>query len=121
MWGNGNVDEHHAPWADSGDQTPDADESMDVDMVEYEKRLKEVLAGGGTGEVHDGDDNEYEGGVGMARTDTSGLDSLMEKTGIGEEEFGVPSPRSSPPSTPIQNQRQLSYIREWPMVSYKRS
>jgi hypothetical protein len=108
---------HEDVWANSGERIPDADDSMDMDMLEYQKRIQAVLTGGqeraGTG------DAESIGAVdaGSDRVDGIGSDGVLEKTGIGEEEFGAASPRSSPPSTPLQNQRQLSYIRECDTVS----
>lgn len=96
-------------WAESDISTPqdteeDQDEeySMSVDAVEYQKRIREVL--NGTQTPRQGPDEVEEEGI--------GVEPMLEKMGIGEEEFGIQSPRSSVPSTPTKTPRQLSYIRE---------
>jgi hypothetical protein len=85
---------------------------MSVDLREYKKRLRDVLSGRGedSPEHMNGDAVGSEGAEG----DVGGIEGLLEKTGIGEEEFGGPSPKSTAPSTPQKNPRQVSYIRESP-------
>lgn len=102
-------------WAESDSSTPldgeEADESMTVDAVEYENRIRAVLNGSRTPR-EDSEDGDEEG---------IGVQPMLEKAdvggeveiGIGEEEFGMQSPRSSAPSTPSQMPRQVSYIREY--------
>lgn len=117
---NGEVGEMDGPrdewksadvWADSDLPTPDngdgaeGDVSVGLDSVEYEKRIREVLNG-----IHRPEPETVDEDLG--NEEGIGVESMLEKTGIGEEEFGVQSPRSSAPSTPSLAPRQLSYIRE---------
>jgi hypothetical protein len=105
--------EDHSGWGDSVSDapTPDADDSMSMDMLQYQRRLRDVLNGAreDTPEQIEGDVDEYPEHI---EEDEVG-DRLLDNTGIGEEEFGMPSPRSSPPSTPLKDSRRVSYIREF--------
>ena len=80
---------------------------MSLDMEEYQKRLRDVLNGSRVDTPEPaGDVDDSEG------TQDNGVERLIEKTGIGEEEFGISTPSSSPPSTPQKTARQVSYIRK---------
>lgn len=107
---SGPQDRQKPDWEDSQSEapTPDADDSISVDMMQYQKRLRDVLEGtrADTSEEMDGDIGS-EGAEG----DVGEIGGLLEKVGIGEEEFGGPSPSSTAPSTPQKNPRQVSYIR----------
>jgi len=104
---DGPHDSYNPNWNDSPDgPTPDADESMSVDVEEYQKRIRDVLNGSRVETPQLEDTNDAED------VEDNGVERLLEKTGIGEEEFGVASPISSPPSTPQKNPRQVSYIRK---------
>ena len=100
-------------WADSDPSTPldgeEPDESMTVDAVEYENRIRAVLNGSRTPREDSEDGNEE--GIGVQPM-LDKADTGVLETGIGEEEFGMQSPRSSAPSTPSPMPRQVSYIRE---------
>jgi hypothetical protein len=89
--------------------TPDAnaDDSMSLDVEEYQKRLRDVLNGSRMDTPEQAEDVD-----GSERIQDNGVERVLDKTGIGEEEFGVPSPSSSPPSTPQKAARQVSYIRK---------
>ena len=107
----GPYDSWNPNWRDeqSDAPTPDgeADESMSLDMEEYQKRLRDVLNGSRVDTPEPaGDVDDSEG------TQDNGVERLIEKTGIGEEEFGISTPSSSPPSTPQKTARQVSYIRK---------
>lgn len=104
----GPYDSWNPNWQDeqSDAPTPEADESMSVDMEEYQKRLRDVLNGTRV------DTPEPVGDIdGTEGIEDDGVERLLEKTGIGEEEFGMATASSSPPSTPQKNPRQVSYIR----------
>jgi len=109
----GPYDSWNPNWRDEQSDAPtsdaDADESMtlDKDMEEYQKRLRDVLNGSRE------ETPEPSGNIdGSEGTQDNGAGRLLEDTGIGEEEFGVSSPVSSPPSTPQKTARQVSYIRK---------
>jgi hypothetical protein len=98
-------------WRDEQSDAPtpdaDADESMSLDVEEYQKRLRDVLKGSRVDTPEQADDVDGSEGI-----QDNGVERVLEKTGIGEEEFGVSSPSSSPPSTPRKTARQVSYIRK---------
>jgi hypothetical protein len=110
---DGPYDSWNPNWEDSqaDPPTPDADESISVDMMEYQKRLRDVMNGSRADTP--GEDEEIDG------VEDNGLERLLEKTGIGEEEFGVSSPSTSPPSTPQKSLRQVSYIRTYPACWFR--
>ena len=104
-------------WVDSDPGTPrngpaaeevedeevmEGDDSMSVDMIEYQKRIRQVL-NGSRSPRQDSEETEEEG---------IGVEPGVELSGNGEEEFGMQSPRSSAPSTPSKMPRQISYIRQ---------
>jgi hypothetical protein len=77
-------------------------------MEEYQKRLRDVLNSTRP------DTPEQASMIdGSESVDDHGIERLLEKTGIGEEEFGLSTPSSSPPSTPQKGTRQVSYIRKY--------
>lgn len=107
-------------WEDSEVPTPDGDgpdASMSFDADQYQKRIREILSNShppplqpeAKAELEDTEDGSQADG-------STEVDGVLEKTGIGEEEFGEQSPRSSAPSTPSQTPRQLSYIRKFALL-----
>lgn len=80
--------------------------------MEYEKRIRDVLNGARSPSDDQEDGTETENVVEGAQAEDE-----LEKTGIGEEEFGMQSPRSLAPSTPSLAPRQLSYIRKQSDIS----
>lgn len=102
-------------WADSEPDTPlengddeemEGDASMSADAVEYQKRIRAVLKGSRSSRAEEGEEE----GIGVEPiSEKDGTDEV--EIGMGEEEFGMQSPRSSAPSTPSKMPRQVSYIR----------